>query len=118
MRRRLASTKLWISCIIAFAIILLLPSLNAGLIADDTWHALWVTGVEGNKARSAWSFFGLFSFINPATQVYQSLLNSAAIPWWTVADLKVNFWRPVAELSHIRSEEHTSELQSRPHLVC
>ncbi len=101
MRRRLASTKLWISCIIVFAIILLLPSLNAGLIADDTWHALWVTGVEGNKARSAWSFFGLFSFINPATQVYQSLLNSAAIPWWTVADLKVNFWRPVAELSHI-----------------
>src|SRR3989442_11778991 len=26
--------------------------------------------------------------------------------------------RPLARLAHGRSEEHTSELQSRPHLVC
>src|SRR5690554_4151271 len=101
MKKSLASTKLWTACIIGFAIALLIPSLNVGLIADDTWHALWINGVEENKARSPLSPFGLFSFINPATDVYQHLLSSAAIPWWTVADLKVNFWRPVAELSHL-----------------
>src|SRR3989442_9498938 len=26
--------------------------------------------------------------------------------------------RRLAEVNHLRSEEHTSELQSRPHLVC
>src|SRR5690554_645995 len=33
-------------------------------------------------------------------------------PWW---DYHERFSEPLAE---IRSEEHTSELQSRPHLVC
>src|SRR3989442_11987879 len=34
---------------------------------------------------------------------------------------KANFWdtvRPLFEKYDLRSEEHTSELQSRPHLVC
>lgn len=101
MRKCFASTKLSVACVIGFAIALLLPSINAGLMADDTWHALWVSGLEHNHAQSALSLFGLFSFINPASEVYQGLLTTAAIPWWTVADLKVNFWRPVAELSHL-----------------
>lgn len=101
MRKCFASTKLSVACVIGFAMALLLPSINAGLMADDTWHALWVSGLERNHAQSALSLFGLFSFINPASEVYQGLLTTAAIPWWTVADLKVNFWRPVAELSHL-----------------
>src|SRR3989442_10266727 len=30
----------------------------------------------------------------------------------------IDAWSPRGGRTHVRSEEHTSELQSRPHLVC
>src|SRR5690554_4851172 len=36
----------------------------------------------------------------------------------TITSYRDRFFRPGKRNGHIRSEEHTSELQSRPHLVC
>src|SRR3989442_5550223 len=35
-----------------------------------------------------------------------------------IAELIVKHFPPLPEVERLRSEEHTSELQSRPHLVC
>src|SRR5436305_4056694 len=44
----------------------------------------------------------------PVMPLEEKVLNSMK-PIWT---------RPASEITQDRSEEHTSELQSRPHLVC
>lgn len=94
------TARFLIVLVIFIALALMWPSLSLGLFADDWWHVLWVTGKEDNPAKTALSPFGLFSFMDASTQTYNILLDKAALPWWTTSDLKVNFWRPIAELSH------------------
>src|SRR6202044_509881 len=45
---------------------------------------------------------------------YTTLFRSVILPRFTTLD----YYRELRFLVEVRSEEHTSELQSRPHLVC
>lgn len=93
-------TKLQLGLIVLFAVLLLLPSLKTGLIADDVWHALWMQDIEQNPAQSTASIKGLFSFASPDAAARQYLIERGGLPWWAADNLTVNFWRPLAELSH------------------
>lgn len=82
------------------AVALLLPSLSAGLIADDWWHIIWVQGIETHPAPRSSSLFDLFSFVSAQQESREYLLERGGLPWWASESLTLNFWRPVAELSH------------------
>lgn len=87
--------------IIFLATLALLPSLKAGLIADDYWHAIWVKQLAVNPSASNLSPFDLFAFFDGTKETRETLLQQGALPWWTADDLTLQFWRPVSELSHI-----------------
>src|SRR2546429_3936969 len=67
------------------------------------------------------------STLFPYTTLFRSLATLQEDGMWnTTIELKINFIRPaidgrlraVGRVIEMRSEEHTSELQSRLHLVC
>src|SRR5439155_9258814 len=71
----------------------------------------------------------LFFFNATATTEIYTLSLHDALPIWLPASLcarparrekifQPRFWLPMTRHSRTRSEEHTSELQSRGHLVC
>src|SRR2546422_6704543 len=91
-----------------------------------TWY-WWSTQPASTTARDAptaapmaaarlstrWKFSGPFSPRPPDTMIWASVSSSLpdAAPWTAVTFAR-------ALVSTVRSEEHTSELQSRLHLVC
>lgn len=86
--------------ILLIAVALLLPSLSAGLIADDWWHIVWIQGFEEHPAPRCSSPFDLFSFVSADQESRDYLLERGGLPWWASESITLNFWRPVAELSH------------------
>src|SRR3989442_11903356 len=58
------------------------------------------------------------STLFPYTTLFRSIANDHLVPRLQAALDLDQLHRRRAELHHNRSEEHTSELQSRPHLVC
>ena len=87
--------------IVTLGLLLVLPTVWSGLLADDYWQVLWLQGTEFNGSRAPWSPANLFAFLDGSQASRDSLINIGALPWWATADLKVLFWRPVAELTHI-----------------
>src|SRR5690554_7516819 len=84
----------------------------------------WLTGT------AAWNFYAISRYILGIQPQYEGLLIDPCIPaaWkgfevvrkfrGAVYDIKVRNPKGVSKGVASRSEEHTSELQSRPHLVC
>src|SRR5690554_7520660 len=65
------------------------------------------------------NFFFFFFNDTPPTEIYTLSLHDA-LPIFSTSypDLPNGGWNATRSLTGPRSEEHTSELQSRPHLVC
>lgn len=75
------------------AIGLALPGIFQGWAADDLIHRVILLHQDlGGVLRN------LFVFASPP--VNGALHNAGALPWWTVPDLTVAFFRPVAAVSH------------------
>ena len=70
-------------------------SLGWGFIWDDYFHQLALRqGLEGGPLRP-WS---LYDF-GPRPEAGETLFEAGMMPWWTDADFKVRFFRPVSSLS-------------------
>lgn len=77
-----------------------LPALFSGYLGDDyVHHALLSSEVTIPKAKD-WSLFGLFSWIDADPVRNRVLMDLGAIPWWVGEDMRYQFWRPLAELTH------------------
>lgn len=75
------------------AIGLALPGIFQGWAADDLVHRVILLN------RGLGDTLGnLFVFASPA--VNDDLIRAGALPWWTVPDLTVAFFRPLAAVSH------------------
>lgn len=86
--------------IMLLALLLSLPSLRIGLLSDDHFHRAILTHKSVVPIADDWSLFGLFSFeFGSAEHIYKSI-NIGALPWWSDADVKMQFFRPISELSH------------------
>jgi len=83
---------------------LLLPSLDEGLFWDDLYHKAVLTGqkiVIDTEKRTA-SLTSMFSIISGKPEEVETGKDMGFfLPWWTYDGLKMNFWRPVTELTHI-----------------
>jgi hypothetical protein len=80
---------------------LLLPSLDEGLFWDDLYHKSVLTGQNTFAEKKVASFSAMFSFLSGKPEQVKTYIDMGFIPWWTDDGLKINFWRPVTELTHI-----------------
>lgn len=65
-----------------------LPTLGSGLFLDDYQQRItMLTGAAGN----------VFEFFHRGTAATEAQLQAGVLPWWTHADTKVMFYRPVAQ---------------------
>jgi hypothetical protein len=84
---------------VLLGLLLAMPVLWSGLLGDDYIHWSLINHPSADHAK-AWSFYGLFSFIEPTPGNVASLKQVGMIPWWTSDHAHLTFWRPLAELSH------------------
>lgn len=87
--------------VLALALLLCAPALWVGLQLDDYFH--WGLVTEQNPilaTHSPASLFGLFSFLDGDPGRVLDLTNLGLLPWWTHAEVKYAFWRPLTELTH------------------
>jgi hypothetical protein len=80
------------------AVILALPSLNAGLFVDDYHHKLLMDGSD-SPIRLLKSPLDMFCFFDGDPQRTAELIDYG-FPWWTYKGIKGAFWRPLASITH------------------
>jgi hypothetical protein len=87
--------------VVLLALVLLLPSIDTGLAADDYIHALMARGsAEGEPAITGFARHGLDMFrftTGPETPVLQ---REGVLAWWDDPAAKLAFMRPVSSLTH------------------
>jgi len=81
------------------AIILTLPSLKAGLIADDYHHKLLMSGSK-SPIRLLNSPIDMFRFIDGDPKRTAKIIDYGFFPWWTYEKAKGAFWRPLTSITH------------------
>jgi len=86
--------------ILLATLILTLPALFSGLMGDDYLHYALLTADLPIGKPDDLSLFGLFSFINGDPERNRMLMDYSLIPWWTDAQMKYAFWRPLSEITH------------------
>ena len=98
---------------------LLLPSLDEGLFWDDFYQKAVFTGqktvIAAEKKVASFSDMCTFSSGKPE-EVKAGKDMGAFFPWWTNDGLKMNFWRPVTELTMILDYELWPEKPWMMHL--
>lgn len=77
--------------------LLVAPTINMGLMGDDYLHWSLLTGIDTNKQPGA--IYGLFTFANGDPHANQAMMDSGKLIWWASENLRISFWRPLAELS-------------------
>jgi hypothetical protein len=80
------------------AVLLVLPSLNAGFLIDDFWHQNILSGKT--PVERPLSLHGLFVFVDGEASKTREMVDAGTLPWWTLETLQLAFWRPLAELTH------------------
>jgi hypothetical protein len=81
-------------------IALVLPSLAAGLFADDFIHYVLIREGHLVKQPDNISLFHLFSFIDTSPERRLQLFGFSLTPWWVSEQFSLLFFRPLSELSH------------------
>lgn len=97
MWRNLISGPRSLTLAVVVGMLLVLPTLNMGLMGDDYLHWAILTGRVHNPQTG--SFFGLFAFADGVPEHVQALKDNGMLTWWASDRLKINFWRPLSELS-------------------
>jgi hypothetical protein len=83
----------------AIAVVLSLPTIGLGFVADD--YVLRAVGLGRNhEVAVAGSRFDMFTFFSDAPGDRFRQIDAGWSPWWTGADLRVRFFRPLSSLSH------------------
>ncbi len=82
------------------SILLTLPALGVGFVTDDLIHRAIFLGSDLHPPIDDISFFGLFAFINGDPERIKDIMDVGMMPWWTLEDLRVNFFRPLSEITH------------------
>jgi hypothetical protein len=98
-RRWWLNHRWWMPAVVLLGMLITLPAIDAGLSLDDFLH--WRTLNEGPRAGThPGSPWGLFHFATGDLARNHALKTSGELMWWAADDLRVTFWRPLAEVSH------------------
>ncbi len=88
----------WFTAALAF--FLVLPSLTVGLQLDDWLHRMILLDRMVIPPAEDASLFGLFSFFSGDTEQIKQCIDLGVVPWWTLQNIRVSFWRPISEITH------------------
>jgi hypothetical protein len=97
--KRFLASKTFPFVLLLIALALSIPSLFTGWQQDDLVHRYYLLGypdVSGNRL----SPFELFNFSNGDSSRTHALIDAGLVPWWTLATVRLSFWRPLASLTH------------------
>ena len=97
------------------AMVLTLPVLSLGLQMDDLTHRAILLQQIPDRNLQDLSLFGLFSWIDGNPLRIQHL-SEFGLPWWSYAELKVTFWRPLTEIAHWIDYQLWPEVPALMHL--
>lgn len=78
------------------ATVLCLPSLWVGFQVDDHFHRAILLGHSELDA----SPFNLFNFMDGDPERTAFLMDTGLVPWWTLPELKLAFFRPISSFTH------------------
>lgn len=94
---RMSLRRLVLVCAAA-GILLTLPALWSGFAQDDHFFLMVFKGSPGFEVVDL-SPLETFSFSKGDPAQRAELLERGLLPWWSVKDWKLNFWRPLSSLS-------------------
>src|SRR5580704_17780807 len=95
LRTMLASRRLPVLLAVATSVALL-PALWLGLVVDDFFQRLAVEGRLGFHLDA----LQLFSFVPRGALVRAHQMEIGFTPWWTLPTTQVDYYRPLASLTH------------------
>ena len=98
MLKRFFSSSWCVAAAAAFGMLLALPSLKMGLVADDFFHWEVLTGRFDNAHPG--TAFGMFSFADGNPARTREYMQKGVFPWWSSDTVRLSFWRPLAEYTH------------------
>ncbi len=99
IRNLLCHPKLpWL--LICLAFLLVSPALTTGLQLDDWLHKMILQDRMIVPPVEDASFSGLFSFIPEDSERIKQYIDFGIVPWWTLENLHLTFWRPISEITH------------------
>ena len=80
-------------------VLLCLPALCVGLVADDFFHRAALTGSRlfGEFVHSPLDMFAFFD--GDAARTHR-MMDFGFMPWWVYPGMKASFWRPLTVLTH------------------
>jgi hypothetical protein len=79
--------------------VLSLPNLRLGLVFDDFLQWALISGHVQQKVFAG-SPLGLFNLVDGDPETVQAMRDSGRLLWVAADTLRINFWRPLAELTH------------------
>lgn len=79
------------------AMVLCLPALVAGRQIDDYFHQGILEGEVLGIPASPWE---LFTFLDGDPVRTHALMDVGLVPWWTLPELRVAFFRPLSVMTH------------------
>jgi len=81
------------------AMLFVLPSLRIGWQMDDNFHRLILLGKTPPNGEKL-SPLNLFSFLNGDPVKNHTLMDNGFLPWWTLKDIRIRFFRPLTIFTH------------------
>lgn len=91
--RRLLGAEYFPFFLAVMAVVLTASTLGRGWIGDDVIHrSILLSSTLGEAVRS------LFTFLSPERNL--ALMDAGTAPWWTLPEVRVSFFRPLAVLTH------------------
>ena len=100
MIRKLITHKRATILFTLLAIVLALPSLWTGWQQDDINMRYFLLGYPGLDGKPISPFFDIFTFLTGDTYRAKQLMDIGLVPWWTLEDMRLSFWRPLTAVTH------------------
>jgi len=92
-------SRWFLVAVTVLAVGLMLPSLGGGLSGDD-YAVFGILSGSAPLTQAYTSRLDVFNFFDGTPERTGRLLDLGILPWWTLPDLRLAFWRPVTALTH------------------
>jgi hypothetical protein len=99
MGKKLLTHKYSSILLALIAMLLALPSVWTGWQQDDFNQRYFLLGNPGLDGKPS-SPLDIFAFLNGDPERTRKIMDLGLVPWWTLENLRLSFWRPLSAASH------------------
>ena len=98
MIQKLAAHKCSPVLFALLGMLLALPSVWTGWQQDDFNQRYFLLGNPGLEGKT--SPLNIFAFLNGDPERTHTIMDLGLVPWWTLENIRLSFWRPLSSASH------------------